>query len=244
MYSGITRVARVLVAGFAISSIVACSESPTIGDADNDQVITLGDSIFQLSGELQANLEAEAGETFRRYTQSGAELSGGTLAPSVYEQYSIALGDNPDIDTIVMNGGGNDILIPAILGDPYGCRTQWWKFGRLSRSCRNYIDDIYVEAVNLLNTMQQDLNGEVDVIYLGYYYTKGFVDNLEEAVDYGDGALDRACENATVSCTFVDPRATIRDSDIIADGIHPASSGSQKLADLIWPVLAPLLNDQ
>ncbi|MEM1154378.1 MAG: SGNH/GDSL hydrolase family protein [Pseudomonadota bacterium] len=242
MYGGIIKVARFLVAGLSISSLIACSESPTIGDADNDQVITLGDSIFQLSGELQANLEAEAGETFRRYTQSGAELNGGTLAPSVYEQYSIALSDNPNIDTIVMNGGGNDILIPAIIGDPYGCRTQWWKFGRLSSSCRNFIDDIYVEAVNLLNDMAAD--GVDDVVYLGYYYTKGFVDNLEEAVDYGDGALGRACDNATVRCTFVDPRSTIRDRDIIADGIHPASSGSQKLADLIWPVLAPLLNNQ
>lgn len=216
--------------------------NPRVSDADNDQVITIGDSIFALSGELQDFLEGYAGETFRQYTLSGAELTGGALATSVADQYQVARSDNPAIDTVVMDGGGNDILIPAIAFDPYNCKTQWYQFGNLSRKCRNFIDDVYVEAVNLLNDMHAD--GVDNVIYLGYYYTKNGIfalDSMEEAVDYGDTRLSQACSYSAANCQFVDPRAAINDSDIIIDGIHPNTNGSRKLAELVWPKLQPLL---
>jgi len=95
-----------------------------------------------------------------------------------------------------------------------------------------------VDGVDLLNDLHAD--GVTQVVYLGYYYTKnGLIraDDLEEAVVYGDAKLALACNNSVVSCTFLDPRSTIRDSDITADGVHPTAGGSRKLADLIWPVL-------
>ena len=97
---------------------------------------------------------------------------------------------------------------------------------------------IYIDGVDLLNDLAAD--GYTDVIYLGYYYTKNgilLVDDLEEAIVYGDAKLAQACTNSVVNCPFIDPRSTIRDSDIIADGVHPSATGSRKLADLIWPVL-------
>jgi hypothetical protein len=215
---------------------------PEISNSDNDHVVTLGDSIFALSGEIHDYLFAWAGENFRRYTVSGAELIGGIVAPSVYEQYATAKADDPNIDTVLMDGGGNDILLPAIAFDPYDCKTQWYEWGRLSGSCKSFIDDLYVDGVNLLNDMYAD--GVDKVIFLGYYHTKDallFLDSLEEAVDYGDAKLAQACQNSAVDCTFIDPRWTINDSDITSDAIHPTTSGSYKLANLIWPVLAPRL---
>lgn len=213
-----------------------------VSDADNDRVIAIGDSIFALSGKLQDNLEEYAGESFRRYTLSGAELDGGLIATSIVDQYAIAKDDFPEIDTVVMDGGGNDILIPAIMLDPYNCKTQWYQFGHLSQRCKEHIDDVYVEAVNLLNQMYAD--DVKNVVYVGYYYTKNallFLDSMEEAIDYGDMRLSQACDFSVVDCTFVDPRSVINDDDIILDGIHPNSQGSRKLADLTWPVLEPLL---
>jgi len=224
--------------------LTACGGSSYTSDADNNQVITLGDSIFDLSDELQGNLEEYAGQTFRKYTLSGAQLySGGIGVAPVVEQYTQAKSDNSDIKTIVMDGGGNDILIPVIAQfDPYRCKTRWYQFGQLSSKCKEFIDDLYVEGVDILNGMDND--GVENIIYLGYYYTKNALlslKSLKQAVDYGNETLARACENSTVDCTFVDPRSTIVNSDIIIDGIHPASSGSRKLADLIWPHLEPLL---
>jgi len=238
---------RGVAAALLVSSMAGCGagvllSAPWISDADDDRVVFLGDSIFALSGEIQENLHARAGGTFRNYTTSGAQLVGGILAPSLPQQHALAMSDPVFSPIVVMDGGGNDILIPAIALDPYDCKTQWWEFGRLSRSCRDFIDDLYVDGVDLMNTMKAD--GVTDVIFLGYYYTKNglfAVDDLEEAVDYGDGVLAAACANSVVPCTFVDPRSTIRDSDILIDGIHPTTTGSNKLAALIWPVLSSKL---
>lgn len=237
------RLGVVCIAGLASCGLGTIASAPWIANADNNDVVFIGDSIFALSGGIQASLHARNGGTFRNYTTSGAELEGGILAPSVRAQFNRSVSDNPNSRIVVMDGGGNDILIPAVtLFDPYDCKTQWYEFGRLSRSCRNFIDDIYVDAVDLLNDMSA--SGVTDVVYLGYYYTKGGLlgaNDLDEAVDYGDGALAQACANSVVNCDFVDPRSTIRNSDIVIDGVHPATSGSNKLADLIWPKLQPKL---
>jgi hypothetical protein len=242
-----SRMTRIAIAVGLVITMIGCgfvASVPWIRNADNNQVVNLGDSIFALSGEEQEFLQSWAGKTFRRYSVSGAELIGGVLAPDVYTQYEIAKSDNSNIDTILMDGGGNDILLPVItLFDPHDCKTQWYEWGRLSSDCKNFINDIYVDAVNLLNDMHAD--GVDKVIYQGYYYTKwafyNNLDDLEEAIDYGDWKLSQACAYSAVDCTFIDPRWTINDNDIIADGIHPARSGSQKLANLVWPHLAPRL---
>lgn len=241
-----SKLIRLIVVSLFALTLIGCgfvASVPWIRNADNNQVVNIGDSIFALSGEIQDFLHSYAGQTFRRYAVSGAEITGGALAPSVASQYDTARYDNPNIDIIFMDGGGNDILLPAIAFDPYNCKTQWYEWGKLSSSCKSLIDDIYVDTVNLLNDMYAD--GVDHVIYQGYYYTKDTwlmqLDDLEEAIDYGDVRLAQACQYSAVNCTFIDPRSTIKDSDIKTDAIHPTTSGSQKLADLIWPVLAPLL---
>ena len=221
-----------------LASMVACGGNPYVDDADRDEVITLGDSIFDLSGDIQTYLEQEAGQTFRNYTQSGAMLSGGVIATAIDQQYSAANGANGDIDTVIMNGGGNDILIPAILLDPYGCRTHWWRWN-ISRSCKNLVNNSYVTAVNLLNEM--DADGVEDVIYLGYYAPPRSNANLEKAVNYGDKRLAEACANTVANCTFIDPRGTVPAEHVLSDDIHPTAEGSRTLADQIWPLLQPLL---
>ncbi len=221
-----------------ISTLAACGGSPYVENADRNEIITLGDSIFDLSGDLQRFLEQEAGQTFRNYTQSGAELSGGIIATSVVNQYRDAKRTDNNIETVVMDGGGNDILIPAMILDPYGCRTHWWRWS-ISRSCKNLINDTYVDLVNLLN--QMDNEGVQNVIYLGYYELPRGNANLTQAVNYGDDRLGAACANTTANCQFVDPRGQVPANHVLSDNIHPTTEGSRTLADLIWPHLEPLL---
>jgi len=229
-----------------ISGGIGCgfvASVPWIRSAQVNKVVNIGDSIFALSGEIQNRLHSLAGKTFRRYATSGAELKGGDLiAPSVVNQFATARTDNSYIQTVLMDGGGNDILIPVLtLFDLYNCKKDWWE-SSLSSSCRGLIDNIYVDGVNLLSEMKN--RGVTKVIYLGYYYTKdslisGNLSALRQAIDYGDNKFKTACANSLVSCTFVDPRSSIVNADIIADGIHPATSGSHKIANLIWPHLSP-----
>ncbi|QDO84130.1 SGNH/GDSL hydrolase family protein [Shewanella psychropiezotolerans] len=219
-------------------SVVGCSGNPYVSNAERNEIITLGDSIYDLSGEIQMFLEQDAGETFRDYTQSGAELAGGALATSVITQYADAKADHSTIETIVMNGGGNDILIPAMIFDPYRCKTKWYR-PNLTNSCISLVDDVYVDAVTLLNQMETE--SVSNVLYLGYYHTTGNLTSLIKAVDYGNTRLSEACSNTTANCSFIDPRSVIVPSDVISDNIHPTTSGSQKMAALIWPLLEPLL---
>lgn len=233
-------VGLVLVLAIALG---ACSliTKPYITNAGNNKIVNLGDSIFALSGEISDYLHSYAGKTFRRYATSGAELNGGIIEPSVYSQYARAKADYAAIDTIIMDGGGNDILIPATMYfDPYNCKVDWWESG-LSSKCKSFIDDIYVETVTLLNQMGRE--GVDNIIFQGYYNIKNGLlgtTKLNQAVAYGDTKLKLAVTNATAVNNyrvFIDPRAYITTSDIIIDGVHPAKSGSKKLADLIWAKL-------
>ncbi|MGR6872354.1 SGNH/GDSL hydrolase family protein [Pseudomonas sp. HK3] len=230
--------AKALVGSFIMLSLIACGSGSYVENADRNEVITLGDSIFDLSGDIQRILEDKAGQTFRDYTLSGAELSGGIIANSVERQYSDAKSTDGNIETIVMNGGGNDILIPAIILDPYGCRTHWWRWS-ISRNCKNLINDQYVNLVNLLNQMNSD--GVDNIIYLGYYELPRGNSNLTSALNLGDDKLDQACRNTTANCTFLDPRGMVPARDVLGDNIHPTANASLTLSNLIWPELQPLL---
>ena len=220
-------------------NLVACVGNAYEEDADRMDVVTIGDSIFDLNGVIEDTLYSYAGQTFRNYTKSGAELSGGALATAIDKQYADAKSTDSNINTVLMDGAGNDILIPATLFDPYGCRTQWYRWN-ISNRCVGLIEDQYVHAVNLLNQMAAD--GVNDVVWLGYYELPRGNKNLTQALNLGDDYIAYACEvSGNANCQFVDPRGTVPASQVESDNIHPTPAGSVNLANQIWPVLQPLL---
>jgi len=237
-----SKISQFLLVAVLSISLGACSlvSVANITSAGNNKIVNLGDSIFALSGKISDYLHSYAGKTFRRYCTSGAYFNGTSILTSfsVYKQYDKAKSDYSTIDTIFMDGGGNDILIPATMYfDPNSCKTS----GTLSAKCKTSIDNVYVTAVNLFNKM--GTAGVKNLIFLGYYHIKSGVIGttaLNAAVDYGDTKLAQAVANAsTITGTkvFIDPRSSIVNSDIIIDGVHPADSGSKKLADMIWAKL-------
>ena len=197
----------VVVTGCSLISV------PVIRNATRNDVVNLGDSIFALSGKIQDNLHSWSGQTFRRYALSGSMVS------HIADQYDDAKADNANIQTIFMDAAGNDILIPATLFDPYNCKVDWWESG-LSSTCKNYINDVYVDVVNLLNQMGRD--GVDNIIFQGYYNVKnGLIGSttLNQAVAYGDAKLALAVQNATAAPNyrvFIDPRPFIVNSDIVS----------------------------
>jgi len=219
---------------------------PWIRSAVLNDVVNIGDSIFALSGKIHDNLQAKAGKTFRNYCVSGANFASDSAATtiSVVDQYATAKSDSSIIKTVLMDGGGNDVLIPATAFDPYNCKVDWWESG-LSSNCKSLIDDVYVDMVNLFNQMGRD--GVENLIYLGYYNLKnGLIGctSLNPAVAYGNAKMAQAVANAAagpVYREFIDPRSSMTASDITFDGVHPNDSGSAKLANLIWPILQPKL---
>ena len=106
MKSIISKSLKVASACLLATGIVGCSGNPYEESADRMDVITIGDSIFDLNGVIEDTLEGYAGETFRDYTQSGAELSGGLFATAIDQQYVDARNTDSNIDTILMDGAG------------------------------------------------------------------------------------------------------------------------------------------
>lgn len=240
-----SKISQILLVAVLAVSLGACSllSVANITSAGNNKIVNIGDSIFALSGKISDYLHSYAGKTFRRYCTSGAYLNGTSILTSfsISNQYDKAKSDYSTIDTVFMDGGGNDILIPATMYfDPNNCKKDWWE-SSLSSKCKASIDNIYVTTVNLLNKM--GTAGVKNVLFLGYYHIKtGLIGttSLNAAVDYGDTKLAQAVANAstlTGTKAFIDPRSSIVNSDIIIDGVHPATSGSQKLANLIWAKL-------
>jgi hypothetical protein len=235
---------RVVVLLLVLAVSTACSllSVPWIRSATMNNIVNLGDSIFALSGAEHSYLTSYAGKSFRNYCKSGAYLSGSNIitSASVTSQYATARNDNSNIKTILMDGGGNEVLIQANFFDPAHCKSS-----TLTSTCKAIIDDSYVNAVSLLNQMGRD--GVKNIIYQGYYHVKNGAfasTSLNPAVDYGNTRLAQAVANATAVSNyrvFVNPVSSITNSDIIIDGVHPTDSGSKKLADLIWPKLQPKL---
>ena len=240
------RTIRLWALCLAVVTISACGylvSVPALRNADNNQIVNVGDSIYALSGDIFKNLEAKAGETWRHYAVSGAQMIGGVLAPTIPSQYQQARSDHPDIRVVYMDGGGNDILLQALAGDWYDCRqcNDWW-CGDISQSCKDLIDDVSVEEANLLNRMAGD--GVQQVVMLGYYHPTvgifGDLRNLRKAVDYGARMSQQACQSSSANVAYLDPRSRFdgHESDyIIFDGIHPSGAGSSVLANMIWDVI-------
>lgn len=234
------------ISGLAACGLGSLMSVDNITNATRNEVVNLGDSIFALSGEESDYLHSLSGETFRRYAVSGAYMSGDLLgmAPDILTQFDMALDDDPEIDTVIMDGGGNDILIPATALDPYNCKKNWYE-RQLSDSCQDLIDDIYVEAVDTINEIGR--NGVDNIVFQGYYNLKfGLIGSttLNDAVAYGNLKLSQAVENATATDNnriFIDPTPAMTTDDITFDGVHPDESGSEKLAILVWEELEPLL---
>jgi hypothetical protein len=246
--------ARCALALVVVAATAACQGGqPRRANAQNNNVLFIGDSIFALSFDIEENLEAAFNTTFRSYTASGAQLSTGGFATPVTTQFTNAERANPNSTIVVMNGGGNDILIPAIMGNTT-CLAAAASPNALPAACNTRINQISVTLTNFLNRMAAA--GVTEVIYLGYYRVQSGslsqqLNRLGPAVDASAMALSIGCANVTrpnFRCTFVDTRQTIDrrtiaagNTDILRDGVHPTPAGSRKLSDLIRPVLDGLI---
>lgn len=206
-----------------ITGFVSCSGNT----ATNPKVIWLGDSILALSGDIATYIEEKSGETYRKYYMSGAQMVGGIMTP-IPTQYDNAKADDPDIRTIIMDGGGNDILI----GAQAVCRAD--TVAELSDECKNVVAGVLATSKELIDEVNAD--GVQNVIYLSYYHiADGW--NLNAVLDY---AMDKAKELCEENGVIYIDNTHILDgqTDIYTfEGIHPTAKASKILADKLWEVM-------
>ena len=199
------------------------------GQVKASEVVMIGDSYIQIPGTLEGDIEAHARmegalgatETYRNYAVSGTSLGNGQI-PS---QYETAKTLNKDIKVVIMDGGGNDVLIlnPVCLSA---------KPAANSASCVMTVQNAISAAQKLLDEAAAD--GVEDVVYFFYPSVPAVTGDI---LDYSEPKAQAFCDGAQKPrCHFVSTKAAFAGmSGLIGlDNIHPTVQGAQLIADLIW----------
>jgi hypothetical protein len=205
------------------------------------QVVALGDSYVGAPVMLIPKVEALAvmggalmsGQHYRDYGAPGTTLGSPEVPGSIPPQWDAAKRADMDIKTVIMDGGGNDIIasIESIFNgclDPGSTKIM---------ACTSIIQG----AMNMVRKMAMDMKaaGVQDVIYFLYPHVPIGGD---EILDYSvDEARKMTSEISTDSFRvhLVDTRATFMGHpeyfDI--DPVHANDTGAQEIAKLVWQTM-------
>ncbi|MDD9939978.1 MAG: SGNH/GDSL hydrolase family protein [Myxococcales bacterium] len=214
------------------------------------QVVLLGDSYINwLSHSFPADLNREAGQTFRMYAVGGYSMGSGGIGP-IPPQLDQAISDDPDITTIVMDGGGNDILVPDVLQFPRGGECKESQMAPMIPDCQMIVAKALEAAEQMLTTGVSQLEAEtVDVVYFFYpnvpegtlvggAYPNAILEYSAPMVkDFCDSTYERS--EGKVMCHFVDLRPVFEGHPeyFAPADIHPNNEGSAAMAQAIWQTM-------
>jgi lysophospholipase L1-like esterase len=216
--------------------------------ATGSEVVMIGDSYFALSettsppaGEITEHLQGLAtaagalatGDTYRHYYASGANMAttyAGSQIPPIPTQFASAVSANADIKYVIMDGGGNDILLENTSCILAAATTP------ISDTCKAAVQNALTAATTLFQSMKAA--GVQKVIYFFYPHlpTTRFP-SVNVMIDYAYPLVQAVCQNAPIACEFVDTRSAFNGNDasyIGPDDIHPTNAGSDAIAELIW----------
>jgi hypothetical protein len=179
-----------------------------LGVGDGSDVVTIGDSWMSLGFTgIEQSLRA-AGKRYRNYAVAGTTLGG-----SIPGQYDQAKRANPDIKTVIMTGGGNDIMFSG------GCNT--------TEACERSVMMIVMMLNELWTRMSAD--GVKDVIYIQY---------SRDAGTAPEGTRPTTPPPPPAICTMGAIRChSLPTTDLVMgqllDGIHPTSAANDRIAAAI-----------
>jgi lysophospholipase L1-like esterase len=137
---------------------------------------------------------------------------------------------NPDVKYVIMDGGGNDILLEntdCIMASPDA---------GIGANCVTAVQNAISTATTLFGTMKAA--GVQKIIYFFYpHLPTTHYPAVNTMLDYAYPLVEAACNAAPIPCYFVDTRPAFEGKDatyIGPDGIHPTTAGSDVIAGLIW----------
>jgi lysophospholipase L1-like esterase len=156
-------------------------------------------------GGIEAGL-TRAGTDYRNYGVAGTQLLNGQI-PGQYDQAKRA---NADIKTIIMTGGGNDVMFSG------GCDTKE-ACTAFSQMIADGLDELWKKA---------EADGVTSAVYIQYSRNAGTAP-AETRPDMA--AVPKICSGGTFRCVFIGTTDLIASTDTV-DGIHPTSAGCDRIA--------------
>lgn len=211
-----------------------------LGKGDGHDVIAIGDSWMSLTGTsgIQFALKAASGQPYRAYGVAGTCLLPGHCLLSqavIPDQYAAAKQENADIKTVVMTGGGNDILqdfsVSASCSDP-NIDTM--------PACKTRIDEVAARLQALWAEMAAD--GVRDVVVVGYSRkAKTFLGGapLSKSVEYSGMKIQPICDSVPkpLRCHTMDSDMVVPDLALRSDNIHPDDPSYTKLGQVVYKLM-------
>jgi hypothetical protein len=214
--------------------------------AKPSQVALIGDSYINwVSHTFPADLAREASVTYRLYAVGAAAMGSGGLG-LIPPQLDQAVAADPDIIALVMDGGGNDILVPDTLQFPQGNECRNSASSPTIPDCQKIVQKALDTAVALMLSAAD--KGIKDVVYFYYpHVPEGtLIGGLHpnELLDYALPMVKATCDEAYVksggrlTCHFHMIPVFENHPDWFAfTDIHPNTVGSAAMAKAVWSLM-------
>jgi hypothetical protein len=215
------------------------------------EVVVVGDSyITWVSHNLPQDLQRESGVMWRMKASGGCSLGsgGGCLSgEQIPQQLDHAIADDPDIIAALMDGGGNDILVPDTTMFPGSDQCKNSEMSPMIQACR----DIVATALEAAKKMMYKFadTGARDVVYFYYPHTPDGTliggSHPNALLDYSLPMAKAFCDstfeqtNGRVRCHFIDmiPVFEGHPDYFAPTDIHPSPAGSAAMAKVIWQTM-------
>ncbi|MDB4989716.1 MAG: hypothetical protein JWN04_4894 [Myxococcaceae bacterium] len=210
----------------------------------DSQLIMIGDSYQNWpSHTFPQDMAKAASQTWRLEAVGGYSMGSGGLG-LIPPEFDSSIMSDPDAHTVLLDGGGNDVLLPDLTLDPLH-QCQATGSSKLP-SCQKIITLALDAATKLVDRMASA--GIRDVVYFFYPHVpantviSGPAPN--EILDYALPMVRAFCDGREAAtggklrCTFVD-MVPVFDGhpDWFNTDIHPNSTGSAAMAKKIWQVM-------
>lgn len=198
------------------------------GVGNGRDVVTIGDSWMSntlFTGDAIEGALRRAGKRYRNYGVQGVMLlEDGLFGAAIPTQFEAAVRQNRNIKTVIMTGGGNDVLL--VPGAQQECQRQ-------GPACQKKLAEIGAGLKKLWERMAAA--GVEDVVYIGYSENAGSAG--ANASNVNKNGVAEICANAPVRCHSFDSTPLVPRNALAIDGIHPVRGANDKIAKAILQLL-------
>ncbi|HKU36648.1 MAG TPA: hypothetical protein VJR89_00840, partial [Polyangiales bacterium] len=220
-------------AGAAAGSGGAPALHEDLGKGDGHDVVLLGDSYMSntlqfegTGGGIATSLLRISGQRYRNYAVQGTMLlMDNSFGPAIPKQWDQAKRANPDIKTVVMTGGGNDIIQSTSLSQ--SCMSGGDECKQLLLNEGKRFDELWTAMAEA---------GVKDIVRVAYATDGGRV--AQKLLDDPEiQAPPPICLTGKVRCHNLATNDLIK-MQIAADDIHPLESANNRVAQAIVDLMA------
>jgi hypothetical protein len=210
----------------------------------DSQLIVIGDSYINwMSHTFPEDIKRVSGQSWRMEAVGGFSMASGGLG-SIPPEFYNSIARDPDAHTILMDGGGNDILLPDLTRAlPLECTS---KGASAKANCQGIVQLALDKAKGLMSDAAD--KGIRDVVYFFYPHVPANTilsgSDPAEILDYTLPMVRDLCADAVnvtsgrLRCTLVDLVPLFEGHNDWYNGdIHENATGSAAMADYIWKIM-------